>query len=119
MVILKDCEDTEQIYFVQWFRRQYPKVLIFHIPNGGKRGKTEAARFKAMGVVAGVPDLFVPAWRIWIEMKRNDGGTVSPAQKEMHEYLKGIGDEVIIGKGWEEARDSLQRLRSLQIQDRD
>lgn len=115
MVTLKNCEDTEQILFVQWFRRQYPKILIFHIPNGGKRGIREAAMFKAMGVVAGVPDLFIPSLTIWIEMKRKDGGTVSAAQKEIHAYLRGIGHEVIIGKGWEHARDQLQRLRELSL----
>lgn len=33
------------------------RVLWFHVPNGGARSKTEAAIFKGLGVVAGVPDL--------------------------------------------------------------
>ncbi len=32
---------------------------LFHIPNGGKRNKVEAAIFKAMGVRAGVWDLLL------------------------------------------------------------
>lgn len=34
---------------------------MYHVPNGGKRSKSEAARFRAMGVKAGVPDIFLPA----------------------------------------------------------
>ena len=33
--------------------------IIYHIPNGGKRNAIEAARFKKMGVRAGVGDLFL------------------------------------------------------------
>lgn len=36
-----------------------PKVLCFHVPNGGKRSKVEASIFKAMGVVPGVADLLL------------------------------------------------------------
>lgn len=113
MVELKEGEEKEQILLVQWFRRTYPNVLIFHIPNGGKRGKTEAARFKATGVVAGVPDLYIPEWKIWIEMKAKGGGRVSEYQEFIHEYLTAIGDRVIVGKGYEEAKDKLQRLLAL------
>lgn len=33
--------------------------FCFHVPNGGGRSKAEAGILKAMGVLAGVPDLFV------------------------------------------------------------
>lgn len=36
-------------------------ALFWHVPNGGKRSKTEAAIFKAMGVRDGVSDLHF-AW---------------------------------------------------------
>ena len=72
---------------VRWFRLQYPGVLLFHIPNGGKRGAREAAMFKAEGVVAGIPDLFLAEARhgfhgLFIEMKAGKN-TATPAQKEM------------------------------------
>jgi hypothetical protein len=33
--------------------------LVIHVPNGGGRSKAEAGIFKAMGVLAGFPDLLV------------------------------------------------------------
>jgi hypothetical protein len=34
------------------------------------------------GVSPGVPDLFIPDWLLWVEMKREKGGRVSPEQKD-------------------------------------
>ena len=104
-------EDTEQAMFVQWFRRHHPGVLIFAIPNGGHRHIAVAARLKATGAVRGIPDLYIPAWRCWVEMKRSKGGTVSPDQKEIIAYLEGIGDHVIVGRGFEDAKAHILELR--------
>ena len=102
--VLAPSEDHEQMMFVQWFRRSYPGVLIFAIPNGGARHSAVAMKLKATGVVKGIPDLFVPAWSLWIEMKRQDGGRVSPEQKEVMAYLEGIGHRAIVAKGAEDAK---------------
>lgn len=102
--VLIPSEDHEQMMFVQWFRRNYPGVLIFAIPNGGARHPAVAMKLKATGVVKGIPDLFVPAWSLWIEMKRQDGGRVSPEQKEVMAYLEGIGHRAIVAKGAEDAK---------------
>ena len=59
---------------------------------------------KATGVVKGVPDLFVPAWRLWIEMKRTKGGSLSPEQKDWIDYLQNVGYCVIVGKGADDAK---------------
>ena len=64
----------------------------------------QGAALKAEGVSAGVPDLVVPAWLLWVEMKRETGGTVSPAQKDWIAYLQGIGHTVIVGRGFEDAK---------------
>ena len=97
-------EDREQMVFVQWFRRSYPGVLIFAIPNGGHRHIAVAAKLKATGAVKGIPDLYIPRWKMWVEMKREKGGVLSPEQKEVIAYLQGIGDEVIVGRGFENAK---------------
>jgi hypothetical protein len=100
-------EHSEQVGFINWFRAKYSDVLIFAIPNGEKRAISVAKRLKMEGVVRGVPDLFVPAWTLWIEMKRVSGGRLSPEQKQMISYLEGVKHTVIVGKG---ATDASQQV---------
>jgi hypothetical protein len=101
-------EDHEQMHLVQWFRRTYPGVRIFAIPNGGHRHPAVAAKLKATGASAGVPDLFIPAWKLWIEMKRVKGGTVSAEQKDWIKYLEEVGYCVKVCKGAEAAKGQIQ-----------
>lgn len=108
--VLIPSEHVEQRNFVSWFRQTYPGVLIFAIPNGGKRGKLEAMRLQAEGVVSGVPDLCIPEWRVYVEMKRTKGGTVSKEQREILDYLDGCGYTVAVCKGFEAARDFVLSL---------
>lgn len=107
-------EDTEQAHifvWAAWARNKYPELdLMHHIPNGGKRSKSEAARFKAQGVKAGVPDIFLPCARggyhgLYIELKRTKGGKLSAAQKEWIDALRGQGYKVIVCYGFDEARE--------------
>jgi len=92
-------ESEEQIGFLRWFEGQFPAVRIFHIPNGGHRAISVAKKMKEEGVRVGVPDLYVPAWRLWVEMKRQKGGRLSDDQRDWISYLEAIGDQVIVGKG--------------------
>ena len=100
-------EHLEQVRLVSWFRKTYPDTRILAIPHGGIRSASAGASLKAEGVSAGVPDLVVPEWLLWIEMKREAGGTVSPAQKDWIVYLESIGHQVIIGRGFEDAREQV------------
>ena len=52
-----------------------PNVLVFHIPNGEKRGIKTAMRLKQMGVLPGVPDFcYIANFRVgFLELKRADG----------------------------------------------
>lgn len=105
-------EHMEQVGLVTWFRGKFPDVLIFAVPNGEKRSISVAKRLKAEGVIAGIPDLYVPQWNLWIEMKRQKGGRLSPEQKAMIEYLKSIGHTVIVGKGAADASNQVLRFLS-------
>ena len=96
-------ESAEQIGFVNWFEDRFPGVRIFHIPNGGHREISVAKKLRYEGVRPGVPDLYVPAWKLWIEMKRTKGGRLSPDQKDWIAYLEVIGDTVIVAHGAREA----------------
>jgi len=100
-------EHEEQRELVKWFRQTFKSVRIFAIPNGGARNIATATRLKVEGVSAGVPDLYIPAWHLWLEMKRQKGGRVDPAQKDWINYLEGIGDMVLICKGAEHAKESI------------
>ncbi len=109
-------EDVEQTQLFTWARLQsckYPELeLMYHIPNGGGRSKAEAGRFKAMGVKAGVPDIFLPCARggyngMYIELKRVRGGRVEPAQKEWLKLLAEQGYYCVVCRGMEAARDEI------------
>jgi len=104
-------EHLEQVRLVSWFRRNYPGVRIFAIPNGGGRSMAQGASLKAEGVTPGVPDLFVPAWLLWVEMKRETGGVVSPVQRDWIEYLESIGHRVIVGRGFEDAKRQIEDVK--------
>jgi hypothetical protein len=108
-------EDQEQMYLIQWFRRTYDGVRIFHVPNGGARHPAVAAKLKLIGTMPGVPDLFVPAWNLWVEMKRADGGRLSPVQKDWIAYLEGIGHTVIVGHGFADAKCKIETLGKVPI----
>lgn len=98
-------EHEEQREFVKWFRQTFSDVRIFAIPNGGARNKATAGRLKAEGVCAGVPDLFIPEWGLWLEMKRTKGGSVSAEQKDWAEYLEWCGYKWQVAKGAKQAKD--------------
>lgn len=92
-----------------WQRGKYPELaLMYHTPNGGRRSKAEAGRFKAEGVKSGVPDIFLPVARggyhgLYIELKRQRGGKASDTQKD---WVKALGEQdylVHVCKGWEAA----------------
>jgi hypothetical protein len=100
-------EHEEQRELVRWFRQTWPGVRIFAIPNGGARSPATAGRLKAEGVSSGVPDLFIPAWGLWVEMKRTKGGSVSAEQKSWISYLESVGFCCIVGKGAEAAKGQI------------
>lgn len=107
----EDVEQAQLFAWAQYASGKYPELaLMHHIPNGGKRGKAEAARFKAQGVKAGVPDICLPCARggyhgLYIELKRVKGGRVSAAQEEFIKALRLQGYKVKVCFGMEQARE--------------
>lgn len=118
MVAPLPTEHEEQRNFVQWFRRKYPKIRIFAIPNGGARHPAVAYKLKAEGVLRGVPDLYIPEWKLWIEMKRIKGGVLSDDQKDWIEYLESVGDHVRVGLGCEGAIKEVSEWRGAILKER-
>ena len=109
-------EHDEQVAFVRWFRAQFPGVLIYSIPNGSHLAGTigqraaQVARLKAEGMLPGVPDLHIPWWNLYIEMKRQRGGRLSEDQVRVHDHLRRAGCKVIVAKGWEDAAAQVRAL---------
>jgi len=101
-------EDEEQILFCRWMRMQHPELKFFAIPNGGKRSIVTATKLKMSGVSAGVPDIFIPALKLFIEMKRAKGGVVSEFQKKWIEYLNTCGYKAVICRGCNAARAEIE-----------
>lgn len=86
-----------------------PPFFFFHVPNGGSRSFTEGARFKKMGVLAGIPDAWIVGDRraFTIELKREKGGRVSDDQRAVHELLRLAGIPVAVCKTLEEVKAAL------------
>lgn len=110
-------EEQEQTAVMQWAEYQmgrWPELVwLYHIPNGGKRRRTEAARFKAMGVKPGVPDLCLPVPRggyhgLYVEMKRREEGRVSEDQAEWIDGLRANGYCAGVAYGCHEAEGILE-----------
>lgn len=89
---MTESEHVIQCQAIQWIRQNTPYVC-YAIPNGGSRGRRQGAALKAEGVLAGIPDIHIPALALFIEMK-TPVGKVSPIQKEMHGRLRKDGQTV-------------------------
>lgn len=109
-------EHAEQCAVIAWADLQaYDNehkigAFLFAIPNGGQRNKITAARLKAEGVRAGVPDLFLaipraPYSGLFIEMKRSKKSLskVSKEQREKQELFERMGYKVVVCYGADEA----------------
>jgi hypothetical protein len=96
----RDLEHRLQCSCVRWFNLQHPQLRgrLFAVPNGGSRSKSEAARLKAEGVVAGVADLILlkpnrHSHALLIEMKTGDSGSRQSArQREWQDCVTSGGE---------------------------
>jgi hypothetical protein len=111
-------EEQEQAAVIEWrdlMAVQFPALEdLIHIPNGGLRSKSEAVRFKRLGVRPGVSDLFLPEpvgkyHGLWVEMKRQEGGKLSPAQKDWLDRMNRKGYLAVRANGAEEACDIIYK----------
>lgn len=104
-------ESWEQQSLVAELQRREPGVLMEINPAAGmKLDKKMAARIKDLGYQAGTLDIFLPEHRIYIELKRQKGGSLTSEQKARIPRLEAAGYRVIIAKGAIDALDQLQKL---------
>lgn len=118
---MKDEEHRLQCACVRWFRYAYPHHLLYAVPNGGQRSVVTAAKLKAEGVVAGVPDLFlaVPkgeAHGLYIEMKNGRKGVVSEVQRSVMAMLEAQGYRCAVCRSFDDFREAVEEyLRGAEI----
>ena len=112
-------ERHEQADLARWLDDR--GVLWTHVPNEGKRSGRYGASLRAQGMRRGVPDciLFtpppsppggVPPRGIAIELKRKEGGRVSPEQNEWLTGLAKCGWLCRVCRGADEAIAWLREL---------
>jgi hypothetical protein len=68
-----------------------PDVLIFAVPNGGLRSKTEAPRLKWTGVIAGIPVVIAPIGRVFFLEVKTSNGRLSNDQQAIFDALAVLG----------------------------
>lgn len=112
---MRHLEDSLQKSCVNWFSYQYHEYakLLHHSPNGGKRNAIEAAKFKAMGVRAGFPDLILCIARhgyhgLFIELKTATGKQ-SDNQKYYQYILEEQGYKYVVIRSIEEFKNEISK----------
>ena len=98
-----------------WNKLPQTRLCLFHVPNGMFSNAREGAKFKAQGVISGVPDL-VFIWHgktHYIEVKC-EKGKLSENQKALHQKWMEQGVEVKVMRSSEEI---IQFVRKLVEQD--
>ncbi len=109
-------ESWEQQSLVAELERLEPGILMEINPAAGmKLDKRMAAAVKTLGYQAGTLDIFLPEHRIYIELKRQRGGSLSPEQKARIPRLEAAGYRVIVAKGAVDAINQLGKLGLFQL----
>lgn len=107
-----NAEAREQAAIVQFVRTVASEVIIFSVPNGGLRSKSEAARLKWTGVLAGVLDLVIllPNARCALWEIKTRSGRLSADQDAFIARLEKLGHSWAVVRSIDDARRELARL---------
>lgn len=117
-----DREGQEQAALMRELQLRFPAAfkLIYHVPNGGHRVKAVAAKLKAQGVKAGIPDLVLPMARggyfgLYIEFKAMPpfDAPVSASQDACIQALTDQGYLAIVCRG---RIDAVEAIRAYLLQ---
>ncbi len=93
-----------------YLRAAHPKLLWFHVPNGGGRNVVEASILKRMGTLAGVPDLVVclPGGLVGFMEIKPEGKYLSPEQKAFAEKAAEVGAAWCVVRSINDVQDTLK-----------
>lgn len=104
-----------------------PSSIWFHVPNEGKRTKSYAGRLKAVGMMAGVPDITIIApdmtgcrigdggteslWlHYYIELK-TPGRKLTPKQKEFRRFCNATNIPYAVCRSLADVEEQLREWR--------
>lgn len=119
-------ESVEQQALFRWanfMSGKYPILLLmYHIPNEGKRSRSTGARMKAEGLKPGVPDICLPVpvgqyHGLYIEMKAGKN-TTTKNQDDWLEALSGQGYATAVCWGWEQAAVTITKYLGVKTYER-
>jgi hypothetical protein len=111
-------EQCQYFALVKYNYKRFPELrLAFGTMNGVPVSIGLAVKMQKAGNIPGVPDIVLPIARgewhgLMIEMKRQKGGSVSPAQDKYHDMLFTAGYKVIVARGYRGAFE--ETIRYLQ-----
>lgn len=118
--VICNTEHQDQSILFRWaalVTTYYPDLeWLYAIPNfSGRMGKAtiiHSAKLNKEGRKKGYPDIGLDVARggyhgLRIELKRVQGGKVQPEQEAWHTRLLAEGYQVVVARGWEEAKDAL------------
>lgn len=112
----RNTETALQMAVVRWARNMaqvYPCLRwLYHAANEGKTDPREAGKRKSLGVVAGVPDLFLPAKSgdrsgLYIELKKRPNRPTAE-QSEFMDWAASQGYATAVAYTLEEAQDIIR-----------
>lgn len=105
----RDEDQIQRAVFEHLRKRALPGVFAFHPANGGKRTYLEGAKFKAMGVIAGVPDVIaIKDGQTYALELKTDFGKVSDVQLATMVAMQAAGAIVATAFGLDTAIEKLE-----------
>ena len=110
-------EHQLQMAFVEWFRMCYPRALMWATPNEGKHKVQYRVKQRRMGVLAGVPDIFIAEpkenWNgCFIEFKIKPNKP-DANQKEILDKLSMRGYRTVVCYTFDEVRKVVEDYLSI------
>ena len=113
-----DREGLEQAALMAELRARMPAVadLVYHVPNGGHRHKSVAAKLKQQGVVAGIPDLVLTMARggyfgLYIEFKATPPNDAALSSSQ-HERLRKLNEQGYLAVVCRGHFDAMEQIRA-------
>lgn len=113
-----DREGLEQVALLAEIKARYPEAWehIHHVPNGGQRHKAVAAKLKAQGVKAGIPDLVLTMARggyfgLYLEFKATPPND-APVSASQHACIRRLNDQGYLAIVCRGHFDAMEHLRA-------